>query len=136
MTKIEVWIALACVVVFAVGTGCYSDEEVADSVIEPVSAGTTLAVSSADVMNVLSSNCLPCHSAGVAKEELELDTLEGLMNGSEHGDVVLPGNSADSLIVKALRGDGVDQMPYEKDPLSEADIKLIEEWIDAGAPQS
>jgi len=79
---------------------------------------------------------MPCHAGADAKEELALDTIEGLMAGSEHGAMVVPGDAATSQLIKNLRGDGAVRMPYLRDPLAEADIKLIEDWINAGAATS
>ena len=98
--------------------------------------GATTAVTASQVSVVLLSNCMPCHSSEIATAELVLDTIEGLMAGSEHGPMVVPGDAAASHLIKSLRGDGVEQMPYNQDPLSEEDIRLIEDWIDAGAATS
>src|SRR5262249_35436414 len=47
---------------------------------------------------------------------------------------ILPGNSADSLLIKKLKGtaDGM-RMPQRGGPLPDADIAKIEKWIAEGA---
>jgi hypothetical protein len=48
---------------------------------------------------------------------------------------VIAGDADNSLIIQALEGtaDCIDQMPRDRDPLSEAEIATIREWIDDGA---
>lgn len=56
--------------------------------------------------------------------------------------VLVVGNSAESNIVKALRGlapfDGsqLPQMPVGFEPLSADQIQIIERWIDDGCPET
>jgi len=49
------------------------------------------------------------------------------------GDVVIPGNGEESLLIRRLRGTSGTQMPINQDPLDETTITLIETWIDEGA---
>ena len=54
--------------------------------------------------------------------------------GGKGGPAVLPGQGAASPLIEALRGEGAgERMPLNRPPLAEADIKLIEAWIDQGA---
>jgi hypothetical protein len=48
---------------------------------------------------------------------------------------VVAGKGSESLLVKKLRGAGIDgqRMPLNKDPLPDAQIALIERWITEGA---
>lgn len=46
---------------------------------------------------------------------------------------VEPGNSANSIIIKRLRGEITPRMPLDKDPLPAAVIDSIAKWIDNGA---
>ena len=48
-------------------------------------------------------------------------------------DVVNPGNSAESQLIKKLNGTAGTQMPKNQNPLNDATIDLIETWIDEGA---
>jgi hypothetical protein len=47
--------------------------------------------------------------------------------------MVIPYNPEQSRLVNVLRGRGASLMPPDR-PLPEADIRLIERWIRAGAP--
>lgn len=83
---------------------------------------------------VLVKHCYACHAQG-AKEvggKLLLDNRDGLRAGGESGPAIVEGKPDESLLVHALRYDGL-QMPPEK-PLPEAVINDFQEWIRRGAP--
>jgi hypothetical protein len=46
---------------------------------------------------------------------------------------VVPDSSANSLLIKILRGEVTPRMPFNKDPLPAAVIDSIAKWIDSGA---
>ncbi|MBE0571215.1 MAG: hypothetical protein IH618_06690 [Ignavibacteriaceae bacterium] len=46
---------------------------------------------------------------------------------------VQPNNSANSLLIKMLKGEVSPRMPLNRDPLSAATIDSIAKWIDNGA---
>jgi len=46
---------------------------------------------------------------------------------------VQPNNSANSLLIKILKGEVSPRMPLNRDPLSVATIDSIAQWIDNGA---
>jgi hypothetical protein len=88
-----------------------------------------------DIQPILAKNCYDCHDARKQKAHLRLDSVAGVMKGSENGAVVLPGNSERSPIVRRLLGlDGEDRMPKDEEALPAAQIALIRAWIDQGAP--
>src|SRR4051794_8501716 len=66
---------------------------------------------------VLAEHCYPCHSQKSAKHKggLRLDTQEDLRRGGDSGPAIVPGNSKASLLIKALRQDGLKMPP--KGPL-------------------
>jgi len=86
---------------------------------------------------VLVEHCYSCHSAA-AKEskklqaELYLDTAAGVLAGGEGGPTLAPGKPAESLLIKALRYDGVEMPPAGK--LSDEVIADFTKWIEMGAP--
>ena len=57
------------------------------------------------------------------------------MSGGNNGDVVIPGNGTDSIIIQKLGSNPPfgDQMPKGSSALSDTTIKLITTWIDDGA---
>ena len=83
---------------------------------------------------------MKCHGAEKPKGKLRLDSLEGVLKGSEHGKVVETGKSALSLLVHnvAQIGDPDNYMPPPNNkakigPLTIAQIALIRAWVDQGA---
>src|SRR5256885_10737519 len=66
---------------------------------------------------VLVRECYSCHAATAAKVRggLKLDTREALRKGGEDGPVVVPGDPANSLLIKAIRHeDDHHKMPPRK----------------------
>jgi hypothetical protein len=88
----------------------------------------------AKVRPVLVSRCYECHSdsADEIKGGLRLDTREGTRLGGDSGSAVVPNDIAKSLIVAAIRYDGLEMPPDAK--LSNDEIDNIEQWIRMGAP--
>lgn len=83
---------------------------------------------------VLVSKCYQCHAADAKKVEgdLLLDTREGLRNGGTTGPAVVPRKTEDSILLEAIRHDGLQMPPNEKLP---ADVIIrFEQWIKMGAP--
>jgi len=93
-----------------------------------------------DIKPILQKSCIKCHGAEKQKGKLRLDSLDAALKGGEAGKVVLPGDSAGSILVHNVAhiGDEDDYMPPpdNKDkipPLSKEQIGLIRAWIDQGA---
>ena len=71
--------------------------------------------------------CTGCHTEGeAAPEGLDLSTYEAAMRGSENGPVILPGNSANSLMTIVQSGDHFVNFTSEE-------LNNVIHWIDAGA---
>ncbi len=84
---------------------------------------------------LLSRNCVVCHGGS---GNLYLDTYADALKGGQSGPAIVPGQSADSMLLRALRDvePGLARMPLNRPPLLAADINRIAAWIDAGAPES
>jgi hypothetical protein len=83
---------------------------------------------------VLVHNCYECHSGDPAKAKghLLLDSAEGLRKGGDSGAVIAPGHADSSLLVEAIRYEGLEMPP--KGQLSDEVVADFVEWIDMGAP--
>ena len=83
---------------------------------------------------ILVGKCYQCHatSAASVKGGLLVDTREGLLKGGESGAAIVPGDSASSLLMEALRFEGLEMPPTGQ--LSEEQIADFAKWIDMGAP--
>jgi len=88
-----------------------------------------------DVAPVLLAACYSCHGGGEVEEGLNMKTFTTLLVGGRSGPVILPGKGSDSLLVKKLKGKGIDgqRMPLNKTPLADDVIAMIQRWIDEGA---
>jgi hypothetical protein len=82
---------------------------------------------------VLVRYCYECHS-GVPKEPkggLRLDSREATRRGGDSGAAVVPGKAAHSLLMQALRFEGLEMPPKKR--LPDSVIADFERWIDKGA---
>ena len=93
-----------------------------------------------DIKPILDNSCIKCHEGQKPKGKLHLDSLQGVLKGGEDGKIVVPGDSAGSMLVHnvAHAGDPDDYMPPPRNkhgiqPLTKEQIGLIRAWIDQGA---
>lgn len=82
------------------------------------------------VAALLERRCHACHNPADLEGNLDLTTPTGLLKGSDSGAVVTPSDREQSLLYETVQ---YGEMPPEGEPLSEAEIQLIGDWIDAGA---
>ena len=92
-----------------------------------------------NIRPVLAAKCYKCHSAEAdkVKGRLLLDTRDGIRQGGDTGHAVVPGNVAESLLLKALHYTDKDMsMPPEKSggKLPDKVIADFETWVKMGAP--
>jgi uncharacterized membrane protein len=87
-----------------------------------------------DVTPVLKKYCFNCHSGERADKGLKVDSYDRLMKGTNYGVVVKAGKSAESVIIKSVKGQpGGSKMPPGRRTMKEAEIKILADWIDQGA---
>ncbi len=87
---------------------------------------------------LLVQRCEGCHSSQKGKTQggLALDSRKGWQTGGETGPAIVPGQPAESLLIKAIGyADDSLQMPPESagGKLSAAEIALLTEWVAKGA---
>ena len=88
----------------------------------------------ANIRPLFAEHCTKCHGDKKQKAELRLDRYGSIMEGGEGGAVITPGEVDSSKLLIAVRyEDEFLQMP-PRNPLSEAEIKKLEEWVEMGAP--
>ena len=86
-----------------------------------------------DVKPLLEQHCYRCHGALQQKSGLRLDHISFLRQGGDRGPA-LAETGAESGLVQAVDGSGdVEQMPLEAKPLTDDEIALLRQWVDAGA---
>jgi hypothetical protein len=75
------------------------------------------------------SKCTACHGGASPQKELDLSTYQGALEGGEDGPVIIPGDSAGSLLVEVQSGQHFAT-------LNDDELDVIKTWIDAGAPEN
>ena len=102
-----------------------------DQIPTPVPAETTVSSGPAsydsNIGALFTEKCGACHGAA-ASGGLNLTTYATLMKGGKDGAVVVPNDSANSLLVKI-------QSEKHFFNLSSEELDLVKQWIDAGAPE-
>jgi mono/diheme cytochrome c family protein len=88
-----------------------------------------------DVQPILTAHCVECHGPNKQENGLRLDFGAAILRGGDNGSAVVAGKAAESLLIQAVLGtsDNVSRMPLKKPALSEAQVAIIRQWIDAGA---
>jgi hypothetical protein len=86
-----------------------------------------------DVLPIFQQNCIKCHGGEKTEALLSLKDHAGLMAGSENGPVVKPGDAADSELVKLV---AAGKMPKRANRLPDNQIKILTDWVNAGAPNN
>ncbi len=83
---------------------------------------------------VLVKQCLFCHSGDRPQAGLSLDHRAGWETGGKSGPAIVPGNPAQSLLMRVLRHEnGVTAMPLGGEKFSPETIVVFEEWVRTGA---
>ena len=80
----------------------------------------------ANIAPLLSAKCSACHNGTTIAGGMDLTTYAGLMKGGKDGAVIVPGDPANSLLIK-IQSDKhfMNLVPEELD--------LVQKWIEAGA---
>lgn len=87
------------------------------------------------VRPLLEDKCVSCHSHATRTMEggLTLDSRSGWSTGGDRGPAVVPGKPQESLLLRAVtRADPDLQMPPDE-PLTEAEVQILRDWIRRGA---
>lgn len=93
-----------------------------------------LAFFDSDVRPLLMHNCMSCHGpAEFAANGLSLTSPLGALKGGKRGPSIVAGHPEASLLLRAVRGEGMQRMPYNQPPLTAAQIAILERWIRDGA---
>ncbi|GAF94666.1 unnamed protein product, partial [marine sediment metagenome] len=128
---------LALVVALAAGLPLLATRCVAQAVADPSpdeAASPDKAVSFAkQVAPVLVAQCMGCHGSKRPRAGLSMASFNRLMQGGKRGKAITAGNSADSLLIRKIRGMAGKRMPLERPALPAATIELFEAWIATGA---
>jgi len=89
-----------------------------------------------DVAPILERSCYRCHGPQKHQAGLALHQRDKAMTGGDSGPIILPGESAESLLIEVTaRVDPDYAMPPEGlgDPLTADEVGILRAWIDQGA---
>ena len=87
------------------------------------------------VKPILNKHCISCHGGVKQSGGFSLLFEEEAKGNTDSGQpAIIPGHSNKSEMIHRLKAkDPEERMPYEKDPLSSEEIKILSQWIDQGA---
>ena len=86
-----------------------------------------------EIEPILRKRCWKCHGEGDAiKGELSLRSREDVLRGGESGPAVSIDEPSSSLLLEAVRYDGVEMPPDRQ--LSDGEIRKLERWVESSVP--
>ncbi|MCH8168274.1 MAG: hypothetical protein IIC03_10160 [Proteobacteria bacterium] len=89
-----------------------------------------------DIYPIIQIRCLACHVPGGAGHEasgLDLRTYQGLMKGTRHGPMVVPGNVIESNLLTLIDGRAKLHMPFNRKLLTKCERLAFRRWVQQGA---
>ena len=88
---------------------------------------------SRDILPIFEERCSKCHTKK-SKGRFSVNSRAAVLAGGKSGEVVIPGDSANSLLYRMLTGEpDLKSMPRKRKPLDSDTLALVKEWIDQGA---
>jgi mono/diheme cytochrome c family protein len=87
-----------------------------------------------EIRPLLITHCLKCHGGEKTQGEFSLATREDLLRGGADGPAIRLFDGPGSRLVKLVAHAEKPHMPSKGDPLPEASVRALSEWIHNGAP--
>lgn len=119
-------------------TVCFSAAVIATSMIGAANAEEQVSYK-LDVQPILTARCGACHTPpegqGYVASGLDLSSYEGLMKGTKHGAIVVPGEPVRSNLLVLIEGKAAPEirMPHNQRPLLKYQTLTLRDWIKQGA---
>ena len=83
-----------------------------------------------EVQPIFTARCVACHGG---TSGLYLNSYDNLMRGGARGAEVVPGDPNNSRLIQYVsRG----YMPFRNQPLTNAEIQTLVDWVVTGAPNN
>ena len=89
-----------------------------------------------DVLPIFGQHCVACHGADRVEGDLRLDSdRDAVQKGGHTGRPILGSGANDSELILRVSSEKLGyRMPKEGPSLSESEIAILTQWVDAGAP--
>jgi hypothetical protein len=134
-----VWGLAVCFVVAGFGSCNKSEGPTAGSgdatpsaMVDSLAAGITF---NKDIAPMFAASCGDCHGGANMKGGLSLGSYATAIRGGESGDAIIPGDPDGSLLFRLVTKQEEPFMPRKGDPLTDAQIETLRDWIQNGAPE-
>ena len=91
-----------------------------------------------EILPIIQKYCVECHQPGgegFEKSGLDMSTYEGIMKGTKHGPIVVPGDAFLSNLNVLIEGRAARhlRMPYHGKELTKWQRLIIRRWVNRGA---
>jgi hypothetical protein len=88
-----------------------------------------------EVLPLLKDRCFKCHDARKRTASYRIDVRSTALRGGESGKpAIVPGTSSQSELIRRITtAEGDEAMPPGKEKLTATQVKLLRDWVDAGA---
>ncbi|MFO1003018.1 MAG: DUF1549 domain-containing protein [Planctomycetaceae bacterium] len=128
--QVAMTLALMLIVPVVCNRSAVADEQPSDM---PLSDESRNEFFERKIRPLLVRHCYECHSgaSNEVKGGLRLDYRDAALKGGDSGPALKVGSPDDSLLISAIRHDGLEMPPGKK--LTEAEIQNMKEWIRSGA---
>ena len=100
-----------------------------------LAAGTPLTYA-ADIQPIMDKHCTGCHGWWFPRKGLRLDSRANILKGGASGPAIVPGDPSKGWLMRLVNKEtagGKLMPPAGNTPLSEDEIRRIEDWIRQGA---
>ncbi|MBS0264943.1 MAG: DUF1553 domain-containing protein [Planctomycetes bacterium] len=88
-----------------------------------------------DIAPIFQKRCAKCHTGTQKKGGLSFNNRQSLLTGGDSGPAAEPKKSSDSELIRRVTAtDPQSRMPPEGERLTEAQVRQLQKWIDAGLP--
>ena len=116
--------------------GFSKTEKPGEQEIKPIADVQEANVYAEIIQPIFESKCYTCHNKRKKKGGLRLDEPSFILKGGKDGEVIKPGNTAESDMIRRIllpRNEEDHMPPKEKPQLKDNEIELLHWWVGTGA---
>jgi len=88
-----------------------------------------------ELQPLFAERCYDCHGEKKQESAFRADSRADILKGGDHGPAIVPGKSAESILVQVLADvhEDLAAMPKKREKFTAEQIGLVRAWIDQGA---